>query len=275
MIIVVALILICTHSANFSAAKLQIMNYRKLIHLYDIRTMHILLQIGNGGSLIPELRHTPNLFESWMLIAFLAILVILAYVRVAYTRRLYRLFSSLVRIQILRQVMREELVFSHRVSVFLYINFSLVMGLILFGADKFYGWNFTNADGWELYLIYVALIGGGYLIKLIFNFILRKILHDPGLVKEYLFEVFLVNKALGVIFLPFAIAICFVNIGSLHMIFPIIGILVVLFILFRLYQGLAMSLSYSVSRVYIILYLCTLEILPLLVIWKLFGTKIV
>ena len=250
------------------------MNYRKPIHLCDIRTVHILLQINNTGNLVPELRHAPNLYEYWMLAAFLVILIILAYVRVAYTRRLYRLFSSLVRIQILRQVMREELVFSHRVSVFLFINFALVMGLILFGADKFYEWNFTEAEGWELYLIFVALVAGGYLLKLIFNFILRKILHDKGLVKEYLFEVFLVNKALGVIFLPFAIAICFINIGSLNILFIIIGILFLLFILFRLYQGLVMSLSYSVSRVYIILYLCTLEILPFLVIWKLFGSKI-
>ena len=224
--------------------------------------------------MIPELRHTPNLYEYWMLAAFFVILVVLAYVRVAYTRRLYRLFSSLVRIQILRQVMREELVFSHRVSVLLFLNFALVMGLILFGAAKFYGWNFTQAEGWELYLVFVLLVAGAYLLKLIFNFILRKVLHDPGIVKEYLFEVFLVNKALGVIFLPFAIAICFINVGALNLVFTVIGILFLLFIAFRLFQGLMMSFSYPVSRVYIILYLCTLEILPFLVVWKLFSTQI-
>lgn len=237
--------------------------------------MHILLQINNTGNLIPELRHTPNLYEYWMLAAFFVILVVLAYVRVAYTRRLYRLFSSLVRIQILRQVMREELVFSHRVSVLLFLNFALVMGLILFGAAKFYGWNFTEVDGWELYLIFVVLVAGAYLLKLVLNFILRKVLHDPGIVKEYLFEVFLVNKALGVIFLPFAIAICFINVGSLNLLFTVIGILFLIFIVFRLFQGLMMSFSYPVSRVYIILYLCTLEILPFLVVWKLFSIQIV
>ncbi|NEN23521.1 DUF4271 domain-containing protein [Cryomorpha ignava] len=233
-----------------------------------------MLQINNTGQLIPELRHTPNLYEYWMLAAFFVILVVLAYVRAAYTRRLFRLFSSLVRIQILRQVMREELVFSHRVSVLLFINFALVIGLILFGASKFYGWNFTQAEGWELYLIYVALVAGVYLLKLVLNFILRKVLHDPGIVKEYLFEVFLVNKALGVIFLPLAIAICFINVGSLNILFNVIGVLFLLFILFRLFQGLLMSFSYTVSRVYIILYLCTLEILPFMVVWKLFNTEI-
>ena len=237
--------------------------------------MQIILQIPSVENLVPELRQVPNLYEYWMLIAFFAMLTIIAYARVAYTRRLFRLFSSLIRIQILRQVMREELVFSHRVSVLLFVNFTLVIGMILFAAAKFYGWAVWGLEGWELYIVMVVLVAGAYLLKLIFGSLLRKILHDPGLIKEYLFEVFLVNKAIGVVFLPFAIAISFINVGSLNLLFVIVGILFVLFILFRIFQGLAMSLSYPVSRVYIILYLCTLEILPFMVVWKIFQTQIV
>lgn len=237
--------------------------------------MHILLQIPSVENLVPELRQVPNLYEYWMLIAFFAMLTIIAYARVAYTRRLFRLFSSLLRIQILRQVMREELVFSHRVSVLLFVNFALVIGMILFGAAKFYGWRIWGLEGWELYIVMVALVAATYLLKLILGSLLRKILHDPGLIKEYLFEVFLVNKAIGVVFLPFAIAISFINVGSINLLFIIVGILFVLFMLFRIFQGLAMSLNYPVSRVYIILYLCTLEILPFMVVWKFFQMHIV
>ena len=224
--------------------------------------------------MIPELRNSPNLYEYWMLFAFIVILAILAYVRVAYTRRIYRLFSSLVRIQILRQVMREELVFSHRVSVLLFLNFTLVGGLIVFNAAKFYNWNIGNFEGWQRYLIIVGIIAGAYLFKLLAASFMRRIFNDPGLLKEYLFEVFLVNKATGVLFLPFAIAVSFINVGQINLLFSIVGVFFVLFLLFRLIQGLRMSLSYPVSRVYIILYLCTLEILPFLVVWKLFSTEI-
>jgi len=249
--------------------------HRKPILLYDIRTVQIILQIPAVENLVPELRQVPNLYEYWMLIAFFVMLSIIAYMRVAYTRRLYRLFSSLLRIQILRQVMREELVFSHRVSVLLFVNFALVIGMILFGASKFYGWSVWDLAGWELYVVLSTTVAGGYLLKLIFGSLLRKILGDPGLIKEYLFEVFLVNKAIGVVLLPFAIAISFVNVGNLNLLFIIVGILFVLFTLFRLFQGLVMSLSYPISRVYIILYLCTLEILPFMIVWKIFQTHIV
>ncbi len=237
--------------------------------------MHFLLQINNIKELTPVLRDTPNLYEYWMLAVFLIVLAILAYVRVAYTRRLFRLFSSLVRIQILRQVMREELVFSHRVSVLLFINFALVSSLILFCAAKYYGWIIGYLNGWQLYLAIVSGVLGIYLLKLVGNSILRKVLRDPGLIKEYLFEVFLVNKALSVILLPFAIAVTFSNIGKLNVLFNIAGIIFLVFIVYRLIQGLIISLSYPISRVYIILYLCTLEILPFLIVWNLFQTRIV
>lgn len=170
--------------------------------------------------------------------------------------------------------MREELVFSHRVSVLLFLNFTLVGGLIIFCATKFYGWEVGGFEGWQRYLLIVGIVAGAYLFKLLVGAFMRRIFNDPGLIKEYLFELFLVNKAIGVLFLPFAVAVCFINVGRLNLLFSVAGITFVLFVIFRLIQGLRMSLSYPVSRVYIILYLCTLEILPFLVVWKLISIEI-
>ena len=240
----------------------------------DLRTVQRILQIDSLKQMEPLLRHSPNLYEYWMIIAFLLMLILIGYMRVNYTRRLHRLFSSLVRLQILRQVMREELVFSHRISVLLFFNFAMVTSMILYSAAKYYGWNVFNFSGWELYLIILAIITASYLLKLIIGFILRKLYRDPGLIREYLFEVILIDKALGIILLPFAAAISFVNTGSLNILFGIVVTITVLFLLFRVVQGLIMSISYPVSRVYIILYLCTLEILPFLVVFKIFTNQI-
>lgn len=250
------------------------MNDRKPILLYDIRSVFLFIQILQVGDIVPELRQVPSLYEYWMLIAYFLMLTNLAYMRVSYSRRLERLFSSLIRMQILKQIMREELVFSHRVSVLLFINFAMVSGMILFGAFKYYDWHIFNFTGWELYLALVAAVAGIYLVKLIFNALLRKIINDRGLIKEYLFKVFLVNKTLGVVLLPFAIAIGFINYSYLDFIFITTGVLYACFILFRIFKGLSMSLSYAVPRIYIILYLCTLEILPLLIVWKVFQNHI-
>lgn len=246
---------------------------KKTDNFYDLRAVHILLQ-QSPAVMEPILRQSPNLFELWMLPLFLYILILLGYVRVSYSRRLHRLFSSLIRLQIFRQIMREELVFSHRVSLLLFLNFGLVLALIFYTASRFYGWYTGGYSGWEAFLVIVGIIAGGYLLKLLINFILRKLYRDPGLLREYIFEVVLINKVLGILLLPVVLALVFVNVSQLHGLFIAAGIILCLFLVYRILRGIIMSMSYSVSWVYIILYLCTLEILPFLVLYKIFTAEI-
>lgn len=216
----------------------------------------------------PILRETPNLFEFWMLPVLLIILGIIAYVRVAYFKRLNRLFSSLWRIQILRQVMREELVFSHRASALLHFNFVLIAALVIYCWFKLENWEPANLGGLWLYLAIALSLLVIYIVKLLFNGFLRRLFRDPGVIREYLFEVFLINKAAGIILLPLAIALIFSNVGNAPTILFISGALLLVFLLFRFIQGIRLTLNYRLSGIYIILYLCTLEILPFLVLSK-------
>jgi hypothetical protein len=216
----------------------------------------------------PALRPSPNLYEDWMLLVFLLALLNVAYVRMAYQRRLHRLFSSLLRLQILRQVMREELVFSHRASVLLFLNFVLLAALIVYLAFKYFSLELPFGPGPRSYLVFVVTLAAVYYGKLLLNRGLRWLLRDSGLIREYLFEVFLINKAAGLLALPLGLAIAILNIGSVGSLFWAALLIVAILLLFRVIKGLLMSQAYPVSRVYIILYLCSLEIVPFLVLIK-------
>lgn len=225
----------------------------------------IILQVQ---TLDPILRESPNLYEAWMLPVLLLIFSLIAYVRVAYGKRFNRLFSSLWRLQILRQVMREELVFSHRASILLHFNFVLVAALTLFSWMTITNRRLFNLDGFLLYASLAGIVASIYIVKLIFYSILRRVFKDPGIIREYLFEVFLINKAAGILLLPFIIGLVIANISKAHALILIIAISAFIFIVFRFIQGLRLSMDYKVSGIYIILYLCTLEILPFLVLTK-------
>ncbi len=216
----------------------------------------------------PELRPNPQLFEGWMLPVFLLILINIAYVRISYERRLDRLFSSLLRIQILRQIMREELVFSHRASVLLFLNFCLAVALIAYSLLKYLELPLPLGGDWMGFSLITAAVAMLYLGKLALSRFFRWVFEDEGLIREYLFEVFLVNKAFGISAIPLALALAFLNVGNLWPIFLLAGLLALTAILFRLVQGMRMASAYRISPLYIILYLCTLEILPLLLIAK-------
>ncbi len=222
----------------------------------------------------PILRPSPNLYEYWMFPVLLAIFIILAYVRLAYSKRLPRIFSSVFRIQIMRQMMREELVFSHRASVLLFVNFVLVISLILYSYADFQGWKLGIWQGQSLYWAIAGIVSSVYIIKLFGNYLLRKLFNDKGLLKEYMYEVFLLNKVLGLLFIPIVFGLIFLNTANLSVLFLVFLILMAITILYRLIQGSIMCSGYTVSAVYIILYLCTLEILPFAIVFKAIALQV-
>ncbi len=222
----------------------------------------------------PILRTTPNLYEAWMLWVFFLAVGLFLYVRVAYARRLPRLISSAVRLQILRQTMREELVFSHRASILLFLQFLVAAALLVYLALKYTGYTSSELYGIALYLRILGILAVLYLARLLSGFFLRKLYTDKGLLREYLFGSFLLTKLLGILLLPLSIIVTFANIGDVEALLWITAALTAGLVIYRIIQGGIMSLNYTVSGVYIILYLCTLEILPFIALLKLFMSTL-
>jgi len=219
----------------------------------------------------PILRENPILFEPWMAAVFLIALGALGYLRVVYSKRFGLLLKTAARLQILRQVMREELLFSHRASLVLFTHFIGMTALIIYAALKYYEVVSKDFLGITFYLSLFFGLLGLYLLKFAFMGVLKWVYKDKGLLREYRFELFSVSKILGLLFLPLALISVSVNMGKLEWVFPFAALLFGISFIFRTVQGLAMSFSYNVSRIYIILYLCTLEILPFVLFLSLFN----
>jgi len=221
----------------------------------------------------PILRQNPILFEPWMAAVFLIALGALGYIRMVYSKRLGLLLKTAARLQILRQVMREELLFSHRASLVLFMHFIVMTSLIVYAALNYYEVVSKDIVGPTLYVFILFGLLSLYLLKFGLMGVLKWIYQDNGLLREYRFEVFSVSKILGLIFLPLALISVSINVGKLDWVFTLAALIFGVSFVFRTIQGLAMSFSYNVSRIYIILYLCTLEILPFVLFLSLFSNS--
>lgn len=211
----------------------------------------------------PILRSHPQLFEPWMLAVFILGGIIVASIRVTYPRRLPRLFRGVVRLQMLRLIMRDEALFSHRASIGLFLNFCLSLAMVLYLAVEYYGLFPLLPSGPTTYGYFLGGVVSVYLGKVILMQFLSWLYRDPGLLREYAYEVILINNTAGLFFLPVALILAVSNVGNLPVLFTAVGFLGAGFLLFRYIQGIAIGLGYRVSRLYIISYLCTLEILPI------------
>ena len=89
---------------------------------------------------------------------------------------------------------------------------------------------------------------------------------------EFIHQILLIYKNIGIFFIPLIIAIAYIQ-ENLRIYLIITGI--VLFIggyFFRFVKGIQIIIKKDVLLFYLILYLCTLEILPVVIYCKFFSS---
>ncbi|MBN2598057.1 MAG: DUF4271 domain-containing protein [Marinifilaceae bacterium] len=207
--------------------------------------------------------------SDWMVGVLLFALILMAIVRFSYSKFLLRVFDSTINYQTSSNLLLEKNMRNLRGSIFLnllfYVNFTL------FIVQYFVYILSLNHEHNNIVFFLYCFIGlvGLYNTKFIFIRFIGYIFNGIKESKEYLHTIFIYNKNLGVILLPITISAPFIAQHSIPMLLNSGLILTLIFYVFRLSRGLKILFRQHVSIFYMILYLCALEILPLLMIYKL------
>ena len=207
----------------------------------------------------------------WMAVFIILSVVITGYLFSAFHSRFVSVLRSFFTMRFASQMAREEYSLTHPVSVFLSINFLITAPLFILqfiSSGMFTDLLIENPFSYLLAtILIVALI---YFIKIIGIKILGFIFKKSALANEYTFTIFLVNQIIGIALVP---VIIFIAYGAKSFSGPFIYtglILLVLAFIIRVGKGIfAVVGSGSITLFYLFLYLCTLEILPLLLGFKL------
>lgn len=203
----------------------------------------------------------------WVHIIMLICFSLLVILRVYDFRRISMLVQGFIRPAAVSTLYREESALTSRVSFFLIVNFILVSSLFLWQAAAYRSEQIPEPV--TAMWIGVILLGV-YVVKIISTRLLGFIFEVKEAAREYAYNIVLFNKSVGLILFPITLLLAYARqIPSDWLIWSglILWGLVLLYRLVRLsFIGFSVR---GVSVFYIILYLCTLEILPVLVIIKL------
>ena len=172
------------------------------------------------------------------------------------------------------QLAREEFSFGNRVSLFLSTLFVLTLTLFISQVNQYYRITFP-ADNLILFLMIIGFIILMYTVKLIGVKFVGFVFQTPKESGDYIMTIFLFGNTLGLFLLPVVICLAFVKqISPSLFIYCGFGLIAVFFFT-RLIRGLIIGFnSIRVSKFYLFLYLCTLEILPFVIMVKLFMLKV-
>ena len=200
-------------------------------------------------------------------------LFLLAYIKYNFGKNLSETFHSFFSYR-QSQRMFEECRESDRHAAFLSnILFVLIAGIFISLALPF----FDASPLWENYtlsiLFFSLATGLLYFLKSMIWKTLGVIFLVQSFVRTYIYNMYLYNRNIGLMIFPFVALIPYMNETiTPYIVYIIIAIFIFSYVL-KLWRIFEIIHEQNVSIFYFILYLCTLEILPLLLLIK--GCKVV
>lgn len=213
----------------------------------------------------PTLRANTN--NTWPSLILTLATLLLAFTKAFGLTRFRQIYKSLFSYYSAYEVVREERVFFHRVNFSLFIIYLTTVSLLIyFIASSSYA-NSTTAYLFPIILFFVIT---SYLIKFTSNVVLGYIFSHEQMIPSYSYNVLLYNYLLGIVLIPSMALIYFSDFSSQMVLRYVIIPLIIIVLIIRFVRFFVIGISNNVSFLYIILYICTLEILPLVVLWKFF-----
>jgi hypothetical protein len=165
---------------------------------------------------------------------------------------------------------KDEYSVSSRVGFTLSILFLLTISLFITQIIEYYGW-IINMSTSALYASLIIALLVMYLLKIGMIRLSGFIFKTGKETSEYISAIFIFINVLGLFMLPVVTCLAFVKQVNPR-VFIYTGYLIIgSFLCLRLLKGLVIGFgSNRVSKFYLFLYLCTLEIIPFVILIKLF-----
>lgn len=204
----------------------------------------------------------------WIHILLFSSFTMLVVLRVFDFRRLLLLVQGFARASSVATLYREESAIASRVSFFLLLNYLLMASLFVWHAmGVIFG---SYPDPLNIVWIGVAIISA-YIIKIVSTSVIGFLFEMRESAQEYIYNIILFNKTVGLVLFPIVLCLSYAQqIPQKWLVGAGIGCWAIVLI-YRLLRLSVIGLAVRrVSLFYIILYLCTLEILPFVILVKAF-----
>jgi hypothetical protein len=229
------------------------------------------VNIYSGHELKPE-NFLPlernNVSPDWFFPIIIIVLAIFAWLRVAFNKYFFQMIQAFLNSNLANQIVRDENIFIQRASVWLGFVYNLIVSLLLYIVSIHYGWHLGGiGNEFGRFIFFFVIVTGVYALKFLVLKISGWLFGQEREMASYIFNIFLINNILGMALLPFVLIIAYNESVSISWIITIPVILIAIAFGWRIFRGIQIALgSNSFSPLYLFLYLCTLEIAPLLVL---------
>jgi hypothetical protein len=253
--------------SSFNVLKLYLNFFTKKQYAYQLYNQKV--RSSNANDVLYKIEQKFSLPDKdilfYAVIALIFLYSFLIQIAPQYIAKLFSQFSqSSLRMMQNREQLLQNSLASFIMNIGFVVSFSLMTTLVIFNA------HLLPINFWEGFFYMCLFFLGLYIGKYICLTIAGYIFNTIELVQTYIFVVFMTNKVLGILLIPFIGILAFAK-PFLHP-FAIWGasLLMVLLLLYRyLFSLTSVRNKLHVSSFHFFLYLCAFEVIPLLILYKL------
>lgn len=204
----------------------------------------------------------------WPSVVLFIALCLLVLLKATSPQKTFRVLNAAYSLQVARQIEREDYGPLKRVSIVLSAVFVLITAFLFYKLNLFFGSVLSSNGGLFQYLFFVMVIILVYSVKLIAANIIGFVTQTSNIFSEYVNNTLIINQSIGVILLPVMIIVELSPVNPVWIVLPATLFLLLGYVL-RLYRGFIFAgIEHGVGLLQLFVYLCALEILPLLVLIK-------
>ena len=206
-------------------------------------------------------------YDSWQWIFILLAIALIGATRAFNHKRFLEYINAIFSRNASAQIIRNEKVYGNRAHLFLTGAYFLIAGLMGLQIAEFII-PIPELKQLTYYIIAVIILITSYLFKILLHKILAAILSFEAMVDEYIFAISLYNVATLFLLLPNILILSYGPSEFKSLILSISAIMIGFGISARIFRGLQIGINSQANIIYLFLYLCTLEILPLIIVFK-------
>lgn len=221
--------------------------------------------------MISDFRERRTLDDLFYLL--MGVLLLLAFIRSAFPRYFKNLFVLFFQTSLRQKQTRDQLLQDNLGSVF--VNLLFIVSTSIYGALIIRHREWLDYPFWHVIFFGAGLLSIVYFGKFLFLQFAGWVFNSREAAMNYTFTVFLVNKVLGISLVPFLFLMAFSASSLREVAFTVSIGLTGILLLYRYVVSFAnIRNTLKVNALHFFLYLCAVEILPLLVLYKLMADYI-
>jgi len=206
--------------------------------------------------------------QDWILGLILILWAIFASVRVEFPEYIGQIFSSLVNLNAATRLFRQRGYKMMYGTVRLDLIFFLIVPLSVFQIARFFNADLPGFPPIVLFIGLLLVINTYFFIKIFIHRLVGSITMLKEQTDELIFNIRLYYKVLGFVLLPVVTVHALLAETNFITVWMMAGLILLIYVA-TVIRSIYLGYQKDISIFYLILYLCTLEILPLLLIFKL------